>query len=299
MDRFHLMNVFVAVAEESSFAAAARRLGMSPPAVTRAIATLEERLGVKLLTRTTRWVRTTSAGMRYLASSKQILQAADEADEIAAGALIDPQGELTLTAPVIFGRIFVMPAILRYLQRYPQVSICCQFLDRVVNLIEEGFDVAIRIGGLADSSMNAIKVGSVRRIVCAAPQYLQHHGIPQTPEELKNHKIISANSVTPTADWKFDTGRKTVAVKIQPTLMVNNNDAAIIAALQGFGITCLMSYQIASFIAAGQLQTVLEDYAPPLLPIHVLHFEGRQTSAKVRTFVDHMAYHLREEKVLK
>src|SRR5579859_2261255 len=159
MDRFHLMSVFVAVAEHESFAAGARKLGMSPPAVTRAIASLEDRLGIQLLTRTTRYVRATDAGLRYLEHARRIIAEADEADEAAAGVHAAPRGQLAVTAPVLFGRMFVMPSIIEYLQRFPDMSISALFLDRVVNLLEEGLDVGIRIGELPDSTMRAIGVG--------------------------------------------------------------------------------------------------------------------------------------------
>jgi DNA-binding transcriptional LysR family regulator len=298
MDRFHLMAVFVAVAEEESFAGGARKLGMSPPAVTRAIASLEQRLGVQLLTRTTRFVRATDAGLRYLEHARRIVAEADEADEVAAGVHAEPRGQLAVTAPVLFGRMFVMPSMLQYLQRFTAVSISALFLDRVVNLLEEGQDVGIRIGELPDSSMKAIGVGHVRRVVCASPAYLKAHGIPNTPADLARHSVIAASPVSPALDWKFAQGRKTASVRLSARLSVTSNDAAIVAAAQGFGITRLLSYQVAPYLASGQLKAVLNDYEPPRLPIHVLHSEGRQASAKVRTFVDLLVENLRADQAL-
>jgi DNA-binding transcriptional LysR family regulator len=298
MDRFHLMSVFVAVAEEESFAGGARRLGMSPPAVTRAVAMLEERLGIKLLTRTTRFVRATDAGLSYLESARRILVEADEADEAAAGIHAAPRGQLAVTAPALFGSMFVMPGIVDYLTRYPDVSVSAQFLDRVVNLVEEGFDVGVRIGDLPDSTMRAIQVGHVRRVVCAAPEYLKRHGKPKDPLEIAQHSVISASPVTPALEWRFASGKKSVSVKVHPRLTVNNNDAAIQAALQGFGVTRLMSYQIAAHLTAGRLVRLIADYEPAPLPIHLLHREGRQASAKVRSFVDFMAGRLRSDMAL-
>ena len=173
MDRLHLMTVFVAVAEEEGFAAGARRLHLSPPAVTRAVASLETRLGVKLLNRTTRYVRTTEAGQRYLEDARRILAEVDAADEAAAGINAEPRGHLAVTAPVLFGRMFVMPGIVDYLKRYPDTEVSAMFLDRIVNLLEEGLDVGVRIGELPDSSMRALRVGSVRLVLCASPHYLQ------------------------------------------------------------------------------------------------------------------------------
>lgn len=298
MDRFHLMNVYVAVAEEESFAGAARRLSLSPPAVTRAIAMLEERLGIKLLTRTTRFVRATDAGLRYLESARRILAEADEADEAAAGVHATPRGHLAVTAPVLFGNLYVMPGIVDYLKRYPDVSVSALFLDRVVNLLEEGLDVGVRIGELPDSTMRAIPVGSVRRVICASPQYLKKHHIPKEPHDLVGHAIISASPVSPTIEWRLGAGKKSGTVKVWPRLTVTNNDAAIYATLRGFGVTRLLSYQIASHLAAGRLTRVLTDYEPPPLPIHVIHLEGRQASAKVRSFVDLLVDRLRGDAAL-
>ena len=265
MDRFHLMAVFVAVAEEESFAGGARKLGLSPPAVTRAIAALERRLGVQLLTRTTRYVRATDAGERYLEHARRIVAEADEADEIAARVHAEPRGQLAVTAPVLFGRMFVMPSMLQYLQRFPTVSISALFLDRVVNLLEEGQDVGIRIGELPDSSMKAIGVGHVRRVVCASPAYLKAHGMPKTPGDLARHSVIAASPVSPMVDWKFAHGRRTAGVKLAPRLSLTSNDAAIVAAVQGFGLTRLLSYQVAPYLASGQLKPVLSEYEPPRL----------------------------------
>lgn len=298
MDRFHLMAVYVAVAEEESFAGGARRLGMSPPAVTRAIASLEKHLGVKLLTRTTRFVRATDAGQRYLEQARRIIAEADEADEAVAGVNAAPRGRLAVTAPVLFGRMFVTPSIVEYLERFPGMSISAVFLDRVVNLLEEGMDVGVRIGELRDSSMKAVGVGHVRRVVCAAPDYLKTRGMPRTPADLAKHTVIAANPASPSVDWKFTTDRKTTSVKLVPRLTVTSNEAAIVAAVQGFGVTRLLSYQIAAFLVSGQLQAVLTDYEPPRLPINVLHSEGRQASAKVRTFVDLLVDRLRADKAL-
>jgi len=297
MDRLHLMTVFVAVAEEESFAGAARRLGMSPPAVTRAIAALEERLSVKLLNRTTRFVRTTDAGQRYLDDCRRIISEVDEADEATAGINAEPRGHLTITAPVLFGRMFITSGIVDYLQRYPSMDVSALFLDRVVNLLEEGVDIGIRIGELPDSSMKAIRVGSMRRVLCASPAYLAKHGTPQHPSELAQHCIVTASSVSPMIEWKFGHDLQT-SVRIKPRLTVTSNDSAIEAILQNFGITRLLSYQVAHYLASGQLKTVLSDYEPRALPIHVLHREGRYSSAKVRTFIDLIVAKLRANTAL-
>jgi DNA-binding transcriptional LysR family regulator len=294
MDRFQLMSVFVAVADEESFAAGARRLRMSPPAVTRAIAALERRLGVRLLQRTTRHVRTTEAGQRYLEDARRILAEADAADEAAAGINTQPRGHLAVTAPVLFGRMFVMPGICEYLARYPDTEVSALFLDRVVNLLEEGVDVGVRIGELPDSGMRALRVASVRVMLCASRDYLRRHGVPRTPQDLLSHSLIGSSAGNNALDWRFE-GK---LVRVRPRLLVSTNDAAIEAALRGFGLTRLLSYQVAQLIESGQLTAVLEKYEPPPRPVHIVHREGRQSSTKVRTFIDLMVQRLRSEPAL-
>lgn len=295
MDRLYLMTVYVAVAEEESFAGAARRLGMSPPAVTRAIAALEERLGVKLLNRTTRHVRATDAGQRYLDDARRVIAAADEADEAAVGINAQPRGHMTVTAPVLFGRMYVMPGIVEYLRTYPETTVSALFLDRVVNMLEEGVDVGIRIGELSDSSYRAVRVGHVRRVICASPAYLKQQGIPQTPSDLKHHEVIVASSMSQSVEWRFVDNGEPLNVRIKPRLTVSSNDGAIEAALQGLGVTRLMSYQVAPLLAKGQLKVVLSEFESPRVPIHIIHREGRHASTKMRAFIDLMAQRLRAD----
>jgi DNA-binding transcriptional LysR family regulator len=298
MDRLHLMEVFVAVAEEESFAGGSRRLQMSPPAVTRCIAALEARLAVKLLDRTTRHVRVTEAGQRYLDDARRIINDVNEADEATAGISGTPRGHLAVTAPVLFGKMYVMPGVVDYLQRYPEMEVSAIFLDRVVNLLEEGMDAGIRIGELPDSSMNAIKVGQVKRVVCASPAYLARHGTPHAPSDLPFHTVIAAVNVTTVVDWKFIDHGETISAKVKPRLTVTSNDSAIEAVRSGFGISRLMSYQIAPLIASGEIVPILSHYETPLLPVSIVHREGRYASAKVRTFVDLMVARLRADPTL-
>lgn len=293
MDRLHLMTVFVAVAEEEGFAGGARRLGMSPPAVTRAIAALEEHLDIKLFNRTTRFVRMTEAGQRYLEDVKHVITAADEADEAVAGINAEPRGQLVVTAPVQFGRMYVLPGIIDYLERYPKTEIQALLLDRVVNLLEEGVDVGIRIGELPDSSFKALHVGYVRHIVCAAPCYLAKRGIPKTPDELEKHQIILASGISSSSDWMFTKDKASLMIRVKPRLAVTSNHAAIEAAVCGFGITRLISYQIAPQLASGELKIFLSEYENKPIPIHIVHREGRHASVKIRSFVDLMAERLR------
>jgi DNA-binding transcriptional LysR family regulator len=298
MDRFHEMAVFVAVAEEESFAAAGRRLRMSPPAVTRAVAALEDRLGVRLLTRTTRLVRTTDAGARYLEDARRLLVEADEADEAAAGINATPRGHLAVTAPVLFGKQYVMPIVTAYQRAFSETTVSALFVDRVVNLLDEGLDVGLRIGQLPDSSLRAIRVGQMRRVICASAAYLKKHGVPKTPADLACHPIIAATAVSPSSEWTFAKGKQRIGVKLSPRILVNTNDGAIAAAKEGFGLTRLISYQVVAELAAGKLKIVLSEYEEAPLPIHVIHREGRHASAKVRSFVDLAVKQLRAEKAL-
>ncbi|MBI6900216.1 MULTISPECIES: LysR family transcriptional regulator [Pseudomonas] len=295
MDQIHLMKVFVAVGELESFAAAARRLAISPAAVTRAVSALEEQLGVKLLLRTTRSVRLTEAGGRYLEDTRHILASIVEANEAAAGINAAPKGDLAVTAPILFGKKFVMPCIVRYLQQYPEVDVSAYFLDRVVNLVEEGMDVAVRIGQLPDSGLKALRVGRMRRLLCASPEYLERHGTPRHPSELQKHEVIAAGTLSPRTDWRFGAIDDPTLIRMKPRLTVTSNDAAIAAASAGLGIARLLSYQVADEVAAGRLQVILAEYEEAPWPIHILHRESKYGSTKVRTFIDMLAEHLRSQ----
>jgi DNA-binding transcriptional LysR family regulator len=289
------MTVYVAVVEAESFAGGARKLHMSPPAVTRAVAALEERLGVKLLNRTTRYVRMTEAGQKYYEDAKRIIALADEADNAALGINAEPRGQLTVTASVLFGRLYVMPGIVEYLRRYPAVEVNALFVDRVVNMLEEGVDVAIRIAELPDSSYRALRVGSVRQVLCASPDYLATHGVPHTPDDLLEHQIILARGLNPNNEMRFLRDGLPRTLKLQPILSVSDNDSAASAAMAGLGITRLLSYQIAEPLQTGKLKIVLSEFESPPVPVHILHREGRHSSAKVRSFVDMTAERLRTE----
>jgi DNA-binding transcriptional LysR family regulator len=294
MDRWQAMRIFARVAETGSFAAAGRQLGLSPPAVTRAVAALEEAIGTRLLTRTTRVVRLTEAGGRYVEDCRRILADIAEAEAAAAGAYGTPTGTLAVTASVLFGEIYVLPILTEYLDRHPAVSIRGLFLDRVVNIVEEGIDVAVRIGHLPDSGMAALRVGAVRRVVCGAPDYFARHGIPADPGELARHRIIAPTGATASLDWRFGPGAPR-SVTVQPRLACNTNAAAIAAAVAGWGITRLLSYQVAGLLAKGRLQRVLADFEEEPLPIHVIHPEGRRAAARVRGFVDLAVERLRAD----
>lgn len=298
VDRFHLMSVFVAVVEAGSFAGGARRLNLSPPAVTRAVAALEERLGVRLLTRTTRVVRATEAGLRYLEDARRILVELEEADAAAAGVNAMPRGQLAVTAPVLFGKLYVMPIIAEYQAAFEQTTVSALFVDRVVSFVDEGMDVGVRIGPLPDSSLRAIRVGRVRRVVVGAPAYFKRQGIPLTPHDLTRHCLVAASGVSPTNDWTFQAAGEKLVVRVQPRIVANTNDGALEAVRHGCGLTRLLSYQVAPQLESGELDIVLADFEGPDLPVHVIHREGRHGSAKVRSFVDLAVDRLRADRAL-
>lgn len=279
------MKIFVRVADAGGFAEAARQLHLSPPAVTRAIATLEEEIGVRLLTRTTRSVKLTEAGGGYLDDCRRILADMDDADAAAAGTHGNPTGTLLVTGSVQFGHIYVLPILLDYLDRFPAVTGRSLFVDRIVNIVEEGIDVAVRIGHLPDSGMSAMRVGSVRRIICGAPAYFERHAMPRTPAELAGHRIIVPTGAWATPEWHFGPDGRT-SVTVHPRLQCNTVAAAITAAEEGWGLTRVLSYQVEAALAAGRLVTVLDEHMEKPLPIHVVHAEGRRAAAKVRSFVD-------------
>lgn len=298
MDRFHSIQVFVKVADCGGFAAAARELAMSPPTVSRAVAMLEDRLGIRLFVRTTRSVRLTESGERFLHDGRRILLELEEAEETAAGTHAAPRGELHITAPVLFGRIFVTPILGEFLDRYPLLEAQTLFVDRVVNLMDEGLDVAIRIGDLPDSSLTAVRVGQIRRVVCASPEYINKNGLPQHPNDLSGHRLIQSLAMESSREWMFLENGNRISIPLNPRLRMNTNDAVIDLVVRGWGLSRLLSYQIAPDLAGGRLQIVLGAFELPPMPIHVLHQEGRMVSAKVRTFVDFMVERLRADSAL-
>ena len=298
MDRLDTMRAFVAVAEGQGFAAAARRLAMSPPAVTRAIVALEDRIGTRLLHRTTRTVRLTEAGTRFLTDCKRILAELDEAEASAAGSHAEPRGRLAVTASVMFGRMYVAPIVLDFLALNPLVTARMLFLDRVVDLVDEGLDVAVRIAHLPDSSLTAARVGQVRRVVCAAPGYLERRGTPRRLDEVREHDAIVFSQTEGAEEWAFGAGSAGETVRPPAKLIVNSSEVAIAAAVAGRGITRVLSYQAAAEVRAGRLAIVLDEFEPPAIPISVVYPEGRRAAAKVRAFVDFAVARLRADAAL-
>jgi DNA-binding transcriptional LysR family regulator len=280
------MQAFVAVADLQGFAPAARKLGLSPSGVTRLIAALEQRLGARLLQRTTRSVTLTDIGTRYLERARRILADVEEAEGSAQDERTRPSGRLVVSAPVGFGRLHVSPVMSAYLKRYPEVSAELRLADRMVNLVEDGIDLAVRIGHLADSSLVARQVGEMRRIVVASPGYLQQRGEPNTPEAVTSHETIQFGAMTASPDWRFVEDGREIRVACTPRFTTNSADAAIQYAEQGGGLTRVLAYQAADAIKGGRLRVVLAQFEQPPLPIHIVYPTSRLLSAKVRTFID-------------
>ena len=298
MDRFQEMQVFAAVAQDQGFSAAARRLGMSAASVTRAVAALEKRIGTPLLTRTTRSVHLSEAGQRYLEDCRRILVEVQEAEDSAAGSHTQPRGQLSITASVLFGELFVTPVMVEYLTRFPDVTINALLVDRVVSMVEEGIDVAVRIAELPDSNQHAIRVGEVRRVICASPQCLAAYGRPQHPQGLADMPIVATSSIGQQRSWPFQEAGMALTVRPEPRLVVTSNQAAINAACLGLGFTRVLSYQVASRVAAGDLEIVLADFELPPQPVHVVYQGGRKAPARIRSFVDLMVTALRDHPAL-
>jgi DNA-binding transcriptional LysR family regulator len=286
MDRIDAMQAFVAVADLRGFAPAARKLKLSPSAVTRLVAALEQRLGARLLQRTTRSLALTDAGTRYLERARRILADVDEAERAAEGERTRPSGRLVVSAPVGFGRLHVSPVMSTYLRRHREVSGELRLEDRLVNLVEDGVDLAVRIGHLADSSLVARQVGEMRRIVVASPAYLKRRGEPKSPEAITAHDTIQFGASALTAQWRFVVDGREVRVDVTPRLVTNSADAAIHYAAEGGGLTSVLAYQAADALKRGRLTIVLGTFEQPALPIHIVYPTSRLLSAKVRTFID-------------
>jgi len=287
MDKFEAFRVFTAVARQGGFAAAGRTLGMSPPATTRAIAALEAHLGVALFHRTSRVVRLTEEGSALLERVADIQSLVRDAEQVVMGHRTEPRGELHVTAPMMFGRLHVMPVIADLLARHPGMNARLMLLDRNVRLAEEGIDVAVRIGVLEDSSLIATRIGEVRQVIVASPAYLAQRGVPATPGDIVGHDAIVTDGARGGDRWRFGPdGRASHA--ITPRLAVNSIDAVLAAACSGVGLANVLSYQAEKALKAGTLQTVLDDFAPPALPIHLLYPANRATLPTVRVFIDAM-----------
>jgi len=285
MDRLAAIGVFVAVADAGSLSAAGRRLGMPLATVSRHLKALEDDLDARLITRTTRRLTLTEPGQAYLETCRRVLADLGDAERQLAGERAEPQGLLALTAPILFGRWHVQPVVSAYLEAFPRMSARMLLVDRVVDLVEEGLDLGVRIGRLPDSSMRAAALGTVRYVTCASPSYLDAAGAPAEPKALLDHPCISFATFSPPDRWLYQ-GRKARSVQVSPRLIVNTAEAAIDAAKAGLGIVRVLSYQAEPSLKDGSLRLILEAFEPAPLPVHLVHREDRLPQAKVQSFVD-------------
>jgi DNA-binding transcriptional LysR family regulator len=295
LDRFEAMSMLLEVVDQGNLSAASRSLKVPLPTLSRKITELEVLLGTKLLTRTTRRIALTDAGVTYIEAARRILEQLEEAERQASGEFAMPKGELVMTAPVQFGRLHVLPVVADFLAAFPAINVRLVLSDRNIDLVEEHVDMAVRIGNLPDSAMVATRVGSVRRVVCGSPDLFAARGVPKEPADLLNLPCIGVEVLTPAAGWQF---RKagvagTIDVAIVPRLSVTTTDAAAEAAIRGVGVTRLLHYQVAQAVASGALKLVLEDFEPEPAPIHLIHLSRGQMPLKMRHFLDFAAPRLR------
>ena len=293
MDQLDAMRTFVAVARGGSLSSAGRTLGIPVANVSRKLAALEQHVGARLLSRTTRRMALTDAGRRYLDACQRLLAALDDADRSVSGEEQEVYGALAVTAPLVFGRLHVVPVVAEFLRTHPRVDVRLALADHNVEMIAEGIDVAVRIGALPDSSLVAARVGSVRRITLASPDYLRERGAPGRPEDLAAHDCITFTGLASPERWSFPTRRGSTRVAVRSRLAVTTAEAALDAAAAGLGVTRVLSYQAAAALASGRLAVILERFEPPAIPVSVLHGEGRAPRRKVREFVGHAVPRLR------
>ena len=284
MDRLRALRTFIAVAEQASFVDAGRRLGMSPTSVTRVVAALEKSVGAPLLIRTTRTVRLSEDGALFMERCRAALAELDDAFKSVSGGSPEPQGTLVVTAPVVFGRLHVLPVVIELLQTFPAFHVRLLLMDRAAHLVEEGIDLAVRIGAPSDSALHMVKIGEVRRVFSASPAYLRERGEPSRASDLRDHALIAIEDETGTQiDWRqpLDRRKRPAAAR----LSVNSVDAAVSAAVAGLGIVRTLSYQVSEHLSDGRLQPVLAKKPSPPLPICLLFQSGRRDTPNIRAFV--------------
>ncbi len=294
MDRLDGMRVLLAVADAGSLSAAARRLGIPLPTVSRKIAELESHLNARLLIRSTRSLALTDAGRSYVEAARRILEQIEEAERAAAGEYAAPRGDLVITAPLSFGRLHVTPVLAAFLAAYPQIDVRLALTDRVVRLLEDHVDCAVRLGALPDSSLMATRLGEMRRVVCASPAYLDSRGTPITPADLTSHASVTFDGLTSASVWSFADGDRQISVAVHSRLAVSSAEAAVDAAIAGVGLTNVFAYQAATALADGRLRIVLGDHEPPLAPVSLVHAGQGLMPLKLRAFLDFAAPRLRE-----
>ncbi|SOE87260.1 transcriptional regulator, LysR family [Burkholderia sp. YR290] len=293
MNRLESMSILIAVVDAGSLSAAARRLDIPLATVSRKVGELEAHLKTRLLHRTTRQLSLTEAGTSYVAACRRILEEIDEVERAATGEYAAPKGELVVTAPVVFGRLHVVPVVADFLAHYPEIDIRLVLTDRVVHLMEEQVDVAVRIGELPDSSLMATGVGTVRRVVCASPGYLETHGVPSRPEELAARECISFEALESMRAWSFGSGKAELSVPVRSRFAVNTAEAAIDAAILGVGLIRVLSYQVAGAIRDNTLSVVLDAFESAPLPIHLVHKGQAPLPLKLRAFLNFVTPRLR------
>lgn len=293
MDRLDAMSVFIAVVEGGSLSAASRALHSPLPTVSRKISELEAHLGVRLITRTSRRVLLTEAGESYVGAAREILGRVEEAERRASGEYVSPRGDLTITAPIVFGRLHVLPVITDFLKAFPDINIRLAMSDRSVSLADEQIDVALRIGHLADSSLIAIRVGSIRTTVYGNPDYLRRNTGPTHPRDLANRDCIAFEGLLSNRFWTFRDGRQEISTQIRTRLSVNTAEAAVDGASAGLGITRVMAYQARRAVQAGQLVPLLEDFELEPSPVQLVHLSQALMPLKLRIFLDFAAPRLR------
>ena len=288
------MSVLLTAVESGSLSKASRKLGLPLATVSRNVAELEAHLKASLLIRSAKGLELTPAGRSYVTAAKAILEQLTEAERAAAGEYSEPRGDLVVTAPILFGRLHVLPVTTRFLDAYPDVAVGLVLTDRVTHFLDDQVDVALRIGPLADSSLIATRLGSVRPVVCASPDYLAANAAPATPDDLVRHKVVSLQGVSTASVWAFRSGDVEVTAPIRSRLSVNTIDAAIEAALSGAGLIRAMSYQIVEAVRSGRLTVVLEDFELPPRPVHLVYDRQNRLPLKLRAFVDFVVPRLRQ-----
>lgn len=295
MDRLESMSLFVAVAEAGSLSAASRKLGVPLPTISRKISELEAHLKTRLLARSTRKLALTESGAAYLVAAKRILDEVSEAERAASGEHASPRGDLVITAPIVFGRLHVLPVIAEFLGRWPEINVRLLLNDRNLHLIDDRIDIAVRIGALADSAFVSTRVGAVRRVVCGSPAYFAEHGAPKRPQDLSALTAVTFDQLSSSEHWTFRDPRskREIRAPVRSRLAVNTAEAAVDGAAAGLGVARVLSYQAAEAVADGRIEIVLAEYEPAPSPVSLIHAGQELTPLKVRMALDFAAPRLR------
>ncbi|HLG85188.1 MAG TPA: LysR family transcriptional regulator [Bradyrhizobium sp.] len=297
MDRLDAMHVLLTAVDSGSLSKASRALRQPLATVSRKVAELESHLKATLLIRSAKGLELTPAGRSYVTAAKAILEQLSEAERAAAGEYTEPKGDLTVTAPTMFGRLHGLPVVTRFLSAFPDVAVQLLLTDRVAHFLDDQIDVALRIGELPDSALTATRLGTVRRLICASPEYLAANGVPLTPDDLAQHSVISFESVSSPTTWTFESNATVISASFRSRLSVNTIDAAIDAGLSGAGLIRTNSYQVVDHVRSGRLAIVLEKFEPAPRPVHLVYDKQGRLPLKLRAFVDFVVPRLRERLV--